>query len=71
MYDVYLKLGDSEPVHQFMVEGHARVVNVRRQLLKAHEGRYPVVYTKHAEHGVYAATWTGKDVAVSKSPVPL
>ncbi len=71
MYDVYMKLGDGDPVYQFKVDGSQAVANVRRLLLEAHAGKWPVVYTKHAKHGTLVSTMSGKWVNVEASDMPL
>ena len=71
MYDIYLKLGDGEPEYLFKVEGNNAVANVRRQLLEAHAGSWPVVYTKHDRHGTLVSTLSGKWVNVEASDIQL
>ena len=71
MYEVYLKLGDDEPVYLFKVEGNQAVTNVRRHLLEANKGNWPVVYTKHDRHGTLASTLSGKWVDVEASDIQL
>ena len=71
MYEVYLKLGDGEPVYQFKVEGQRAVVNTRRLLLEAHAGEWPVVYTKHDRHGTLVSTMSGEWVNVEASDIEL
>lgn len=71
MYEIYLRLGDGLPVYQFKVEGNQAVATVRRQLLVAYAGNWPVVYTKHDKHGVLASTLSGEWVNVEESDIEL